>query len=122
MIFISGLSGVITLALWIPGRSTATTVVYGAVFGFASGGFISLLPAVVAQISDLRDIGTRTGIAFFFAALGALTGSPIGGAIVAEQGGKFLGLQLFCGIVMTASMAWFIAARTLMAGFKLTKV
>ncbi|KAI1086677.1 MFS general substrate transporter [Rostrohypoxylon terebratum] len=122
MIFISGLSGVITLALWIPGRSTATTVVYGAVFGFASGGFISLLPAVVAQISDLRDIGTRTGIAFFFAALGALTGSPIGGAIVAEQGGKFLGLQLFCGIVMTASMVWFVAARALQAGFRITKV
>ncbi|KAI1097254.1 MFS general substrate transporter [Jackrogersella minutella] len=122
MIFISGLSGVITLALWVPGKSTATTVVYGAVFGFASGGFISLLPAVIAQISDLREIGTRTGIAFFFAALGALTGSPIGGAIVSAQAGKFLGLQLFCGIVMTMSMVWFVCARFIQVGFRYTKV
>ncbi|KAI1210267.1 MFS general substrate transporter [Annulohypoxylon truncatum] len=122
MIFIAGLSGVITLALWVPGKSTAATVVYGAVFGFASGGFISLLPAVVAQISDIREIGTRTGVAFFFAALGALTGSPIGGAIVSAQGGKFLGLQLFCGIVMTASMAWFVLSRSLLVGFKWIKV
>ncbi|KAL7619469.1 hypothetical protein AAE478_010008 [Parahypoxylon ruwenzoriense] len=122
MIFISGLSGVITLALWVPGKSTATTVVYGAVFGFASGGFISLLPAVVAQISDLREIGTRTGIAFFFAALGALTGSPIGGAIVSAQHGSFLGLQLFCGCVMTVSMFWFVASRALQVGFRFTKV
>ncbi|KAI1398650.1 MFS general substrate transporter [Hypoxylon fuscum] len=122
MIFISGLSGVITLALWVPGKSTATTVVYGAIFGFASGGFISLLPAVIAQISDLREIGTRTGIAFFAAALGALTGSPIGGAIVGAQNGDFLGLQLFCGCVMTVSMFWFIAARALQVGFKITKV
>ncbi|KAI4861671.1 MFS general substrate transporter [Hypoxylon rubiginosum] len=122
MIFISGLSGVITLALWVPGKSTATTVVYGAVFGFASGGFISLLPAVIAQISDLREIGTRTGIAFFAAALGALTGSPIGGAIVSANGGSFLGLQLFCGIIMTISMFWFIAARTIQVGFKFIKI
>lgn len=122
MIFISGLSGVITLALWVPGKSTATTVVYGAVFGFASGGFISLLPAVVAQISDIREIGTRTGIAFFSSALGALTGSPIGGAIVSAQGGRFLGLQLFCGIVMTMSMVCFIASRTIQVGLTLKKI
>ncbi|KAI8961462.1 riboflavin transporter MCH5 [Daldinia sp. FL1419] len=116
MIFISGLSGIITLALWVPGKSTATTVVYGAVFGFASGGFISLLPAIVAQISDIREIGIRSGIGFFVAAIGALTGSPIGGAIVNANGGSFLGLQLFCGISMTASMLCFIAARTAQVG------
>ncbi|KAI1653476.1 riboflavin transporter MCH5 [Daldinia decipiens] len=122
MIFISGLSGIITLALWIPGESTATTVTYGAIFGFASGGFISLLPSLIAQISDIREIGIRTGMAFFAAAVGALIGSPIGGAIVSANGGKYLGLQLFCGIVMTISMLWFIAARTLQVGLKITKI
>ncbi|KAI0849428.1 riboflavin transporter MCH5 [Daldinia vernicosa] len=122
MIFISGLSGIITLALWVPGKSTATTVAYGAVFGFASGGFISLLPAVIAQISDIREIGIRSGIALFVSSLGALTGSPIAGAIVNANGGSFLGLQLFCGIVMTISMCWFIASRTIQVGFKITKI
>ncbi|KAI2606752.1 MFS general substrate transporter [Hypoxylon sp. NC1633] len=122
MVFISGLSGIITLALWVPAQSTAATVVYGAIFGFSSGGFISLMPAVIAQISDIREIGTRTGVAFIGAAFGALTGSPIGGAIIAAQGGSFLGTQIFCGVVMMVGMLCFLVARTLVVGFKIAKV
>ncbi|KAI5919343.1 major facilitator superfamily domain-containing protein [Camillea tinctor] len=123
MILISGLTGVITLALWVPGRSTAATIVYGAVFGFASGGYISLLPALIAQISDIREIGTRNGVALFVGGLGALTGSPIGGAIVAAQGGRsYLGLQLFCGLTMTVGMLWFVGSRTAQVGVKLVKI
>ncbi|KAI1505079.1 major facilitator superfamily domain-containing protein [Biscogniauxia marginata] len=123
MILISGLSGVITLALWIPGRSTAATIVYGGVFGFASGGYISLLPAIIAQISDIREIGTRSGIALFVGSLGALTGSPIGGAIVAAQGGStYLGLQLFCGLAMTVGMLWFAASRGVQVGVRVVKI
>ncbi|KAI5859788.1 MFS general substrate transporter [Durotheca rogersii] len=122
MIVISGLSAVITLGLWVPGRSMAATVTYGAVFGFSSGGFISLMPALVAQISDLREIGTRSGIAFLFFAFGALTGSPIGGAIVSAQHGDFLGLQLFCGCTMIAATFAFAVARTMQVGLHLAKV
>ncbi|KAH6653061.1 major facilitator superfamily transporter [Truncatella angustata] len=122
MIFITALSGVITLALWIPGTSTGALIAYGIIFGFSSGGFISLAPACVAQISDIREIGIRTGTAFAVQSLGALTGSPIGGAIVKSMGGKYLGLQLFCGCVMTASVFVFIAARYVQHGFKLVKV
>ncbi|KAH9985673.1 MFS general substrate transporter [Xylariaceae sp. FL0662B] len=122
MILISGLSGVITLALWIPGKTAGATIAYGAVFGFASGGFISLAPACVAQISDLREIGTRTGVMFLFSALGALTGSPIGGAILARQGGAYLGLQLFSGVAMVMGMCLFALSRWLQVGFKMVKV
>ncbi|KAI1339841.1 major facilitator superfamily domain-containing protein [Xylariaceae sp. FL0016] len=122
MILIVGISGLITLALWIPGRSTATTITYGAIYGFASGGYISLVPAVVAQISDIREIGTRNGVVLFCGGLGALTGSPIGGAIVASQGGSYLGLQLFCGLSIIVGMLWFFASRTVQVGLKITKV
>ncbi|KAK9412855.1 putative Major facilitator superfamily (MFS) profile domain-containing protein [Seiridium unicorne] len=122
LIFITLLSGVITLALWIPGKSTAAIIVYGVIFGFSSGGFISLMPACVAQISDIRQIGTRTGTAYMVQALGALTGPPIGGAIVRSMNGKYLGLQLFCGLVMTTSVFFFAAARYAQQGFKLVKV
>ncbi|KAI1187680.1 major facilitator superfamily domain-containing protein [Nemania serpens] len=121
MIFISALSGVITLALWIPGsKSTAAIILYGAIFGFASGGIISLLPACMAQISDIREIGTRNGVNLFFAAIGALTGSPIGGAI---SGGKqYLGLQIFTGISMLAGSLLYVIARTVLVGLKPAKV
>lgn len=122
MICITLLSGVITLGLWIPGTSTGALIAYGIIFGFSSGGFISLAPACIAQISDIREIGVRTGTAFGVQAFGALTGSPIGGALVRSMNGSYLGLQLFCGIVMTASVFFFMAARYAQQGFKLVKV
>jgi MFS family permease len=119
-IVITSISAIFTLALWIPGHSNATIIVYLVIFGFASGGFISLGPACIAQISDIRQIGTRTGTAFAFMAIGALTGSPIGGAIVTAQHGDFLGLQLFCGFAMVVSVIIFIAARYVQVGFKVS--
>jgi hypothetical protein len=53
MIVITALSGIVTLALWIPGKSTAAIVVYGVLFGLTSGGFVSLLPACIAQLSQV---------------------------------------------------------------------
>ncbi|GJC91276.1 major facilitator superfamily transporter [Colletotrichum higginsianum] len=122
MIFITFVSAVFCLGLWIPGKSNAAIIVFLVIFGFSSGGFISLAPACIAQISDIRQIGVRTGTAFAVQSFGALTGSPIAGAIVASQGGSYLGLQLFCGFSMLASVGVFFAARTAQVGLHLKKV
>ncbi|SPQ24142.1 76a18f0d-88bf-486b-9890-414bf5a9291d [Thermothielavioides terrestris] len=61
MIFITALCALIVLALWIPGRSNTALIIFAMVFGFSSGSFISLGPSLVAQISDIRQIGVRTG-------------------------------------------------------------
>lgn len=123
MTFITALSGIITLALWIPGsQNTAAIIVYAIIFGFSSGGFISLIAVCIAQISDIREIGLRSGVAFLVQALGALTGPPIGGAILASQHGGYVGLQLFCGFAMLCSAFAFAAARYAQAGFKIIKV
>jgi MFS family permease len=121
MIMITALSAVISLALWIPGKNTAAIVVYAILFGFASGGFISLGPALIAQISDIRQIGVRTGTAFALMSFGALTGSPIAGAINQRQGGGYLGLQLFCGFSMLAAVFIFTAARFVQVGWVVKK-
>jgi MFS family permease len=121
MICITALSAVITLALWIPGKSEGAIIAYAILFGFSSGGFIGMAPALVAQISDIRQIGIRTGTAFAVQSFGGLTGSPIAGAIVAAQGGQFLGLQLFCGLTMAASVLSYFAARWMLVGPVLKK-
>ncbi|KAI4862718.1 major facilitator superfamily transporter [Hypoxylon rubiginosum] len=122
MIIITALSAVFTLSLWIPGRGSAAIVVYGAIFGFTSGGYVSIGAPCIAQISDIREIGTRTGTAYLLQALGGLIGSPIAGALVSKMGGNYLGLQLFCGISMCVSVAFNLAARHAQVGFKLAKV
>lgn len=122
MILITFISGLFCLAVWVPVKSTAGILVFTIIFGFSSGGFISLGPTLIAQISDISQIGTRVGTSYAIMAFGALTGSPLAGAIVSSQNGKYLGLQLFCGCTMLASTVVFVAARYTLVGFKVTKV
>ncbi|GJD01006.1 riboflavin transporter MCH5 [Colletotrichum higginsianum] len=123
MIIIATLTGIACLALWIPIQNNAGILVFTAAFGFLSSGLTSIGPTLIAQISDIREIGARTGTAFAFQSFGALTGSPIASAIVDARGGEYLGLQLFCGFSILASAGVFASARHVQAGgFKLKKV
>lgn len=126
MLLITSFTGVLTLALWIPGSSsTAALVMYAVAFGLGSGGYISTFPACVSQISPPAEIGTRIGVASFVNAVGALTGSPLGGALIKSSPDgteSFLGLQLFCGATMVASVFVYGAARYKQAGFRWEQV
>lgn len=118
MISVTMLSAIVTLAVWIPAHgSSAGIIVFTALFGFASGGFVSLMSALIAHVSDIRQIGIRTGTGMAVMSFGALTGSPIAGAIVQSQGGGYLGLQLFCGLCMLTSVVIFAVARGVLVGF-----
>jgi MFS family permease len=127
MMIITAITGILTLALWIPGSSnTGAIITYAVVFGFGSGGYVSIFPACVAQISPSAEVGTRIGLAALMNGFGALTSSPLGGALISKdrhQGvTSYLGLQLFCGITMVASVAAYGVARYMQSGLKWTKV
>ena len=97
-------------------------ILFSAFYGFSSGALVSLAPALVAQISDIRQIGVRTGSMFMVVSVAALVGNPIGGALLTEDHGDYLHLQIFCGIMMAAGSFVFIAARVSLAGLKWEKV
>ncbi|KAI9901990.1 hypothetical protein N3K66_003807 [Trichothecium roseum] len=122
MIVVCAVSAIFCLAVWIPITDTAGILVFTVIFGFSSGGFISLVPTLIAQISDIQQIGTRVGAAFAVQSLGALVGSPIGGAIVDAMDGDYLGLQLFCGCSMIVGVAFMVSARYVQVGFTFKKV
>lgn len=119
-----GAAGVITLALWLPGVDSIPALwAYAVLFGFVAGSIYSLAPACVAQVSNIREVGTRTGIAFTMGSIGVLISPPIAGAILQSMEGKhYWGLQLFCGLEMLAGMLCFGAARVLQEGWRWTKV
>lgn len=117
MLIVSALTGIIVFALWIPGTSTAAIIAFAIIYGFTTGGFISLTPALVAQIVDIRLLGTRVGTLFAVSSFAGLTGSPIGGAIFSAAGGTYLGLQLFCGAVIILGTVAFLLARVRQAGW-----
>ena len=114
-------STIIVLALWIPGTSNAAIIVFSILYGFASGAFVAMVAALVAQVSDIRQIGVRNGTNFFVISWAALTGNPIAGALISEHHGGYLGLQLFCGIVIFVGALFFIASRHVQVGPGLKK-
>jgi len=118
MILTTFFSAIIVLALWLPSHSNAPIIVFAAFYGFASGAFVSMAPACIAQISDIREIGTRSGTMFAIVSIAALCGNPIGGALLAGEDGDFSHLQIFTGVVMMVGAVGFVASRYTLVGFK----
>lgn len=99
---------------WIKIENTAGVVVFCILYGFFSGAFLSLGPAVTAGLSPSVDaFGSRLSILFMPAAAGVLIGNPIAGAILKNG---WTGLQVFCGTCIAAAVLLAIAARVARTG------
>ncbi|KAJ5621358.1 monocarboxylate permease [Penicillium herquei] len=113
--FAAGLSTVIVFALWLPGHSPGLAIAFSAVFGFTSGTYTAISPALVAQISDISEIGTRSGSLYAVMSIAALTGSPIGGALLANANGSYWEMQVFTGVMLAVGTLFYIVARWYLA-------
>lgn len=120
MIVMCFFTGTITLALWIPASSNAAIIVYAPLFGFSSGAAIGLTPALIAQISDVREIGARTGAMFGFASIAALTSAPIGGSLLDDHLGvhKYRHTKIWGGAFCLIGAVFYMVARMYLAGRK----
>lgn len=90
---------------WTSVDNAAGNVAFAVLYGFFSGGVVSLAQVVLAAITqDLDRLGTRLGMVAIIKGIGSLIGPPISGAIVKGTGGRYLGVQLFAafGIMITA--------------------
>ena len=66
MIAVAAMSGISILAIWLPilyHPSTAGTIVFGIIYGLASGGFVSLMSPCVVSLCDGRveELGPKLG-------------------------------------------------------------
>jgi MFS family permease len=104
------IAGIWILALWIPSCNDASRIAFACLYGFFSGAYISQLPALVAQVSPLRDMGIRTGLVFFCSAIPALTSNPIAGAILGENN-NWIGAKAFAGIMCLIGTCFVLATR-----------
>jgi MFS family permease len=119
MIVLTVFSGIINLALWLPAHSNAPIIVFAALYGFASGCTLSIIPAMVATLSDPRKLGVRNGALYAVSSIGVLIGSPIAGAIVNSQNGGFSGLIIFSGVTLLIGTVFAIFSRTAQVGLTL---
>ncbi|OAA71158.1 Major facilitator superfamily domain, general substrate transporter [Cordyceps fumosorosea ARSEF 2679] len=112
------IAGALVLAMWIPGTENAVTIAFAALFGLFSGAYIALLVALIAQVSPIREIGYRNGIACLAQSVGGLLATPIAGAILARPGG-LVGIKVYAGVFLLAGTTSVLLARLVLTKFKL---
>lgn len=120
MISICLLSIIFIFAVWIPATNNAITIAFAALYGFASGAYVSIMPTLVAEITkDMSKLGVRNGTSFAIISIAVLIGSPISGALISANDGKFYGLQAFAGGTLAVGTLVIFATRTTLVGSKL---
>jgi MFS family permease len=116
MIITTFLSALFVLAAWIPAHSTAPFIVFAVLVGFTNGAYVALTSSLVAQISDIKKIGTRNGTNWFMYGIGALIGTPIAGTLIQRNNGGYLYMQIFAGLAMFVSGCLFVGSRYVQIG------
>lgn len=123
MILMSLLASLCVLVIWLPGRnSDAGIIAFSAAFGFSSGAYVSLAPALMLQISERKVAGLNIGMMYAMASFAALVGSPLGGSIIDSWGGRYQGIMMFCGFMEMVGVLFFLLARWMQAGLAIKKV
>ncbi|GAA5856087.1 hypothetical protein JCM8547_002973 [Rhodosporidiobolus lusitaniae] len=95
------LSGIL-IFVFIPACKTAGGLIaFCILFGFASGAYVSMMPAATASMTqDMTQVGHRLATMFLIISLTALTGTPISGAIISHQDGSYTGATIFSGVTV----------------------
>lgn len=126
---------------WIAVKSTTGLWIFAVFYGTVSAGLTVLFPVVLASFTaDPQKLGVRSGMCFSvsvsvslrmhahqadkhpFQSFAILISSPIAGALIENEGGGFLGLQLFTGTSMALASVMFLSVRLVTSGFRVEKV
>jgi MFS family permease len=74
--------GILCLLFWTFATNIPAVVAFSVLYGFCSGIFISVTPAVVGELSPKDKLGARIGAFFGLTAIATLAGSPAAGALI----------------------------------------
>ncbi|KAJ7121840.1 MFS general substrate transporter [Mycena crocata] len=105
------LSGMLCTLFWLFAKSLVPLMLFAAAYGFTSGAFISVITPCVAQISDIRQIGSRIGILYSIISFPSLVGGPAAGALLEAGKGSYTGMILFAGLSVVAGSFLILAAK-----------
>lgn len=104
------MSGVFVLALWLPCHGEALLIVLALLFGFSSGAFVSLPPAVIGQLFGVDKIKDRMSLFLLSCFPGSLVGAVIAGSFLptsapAGDTSGYPKLIIFSGVFFLGSAA-----------------
>ncbi|KAJ2844418.1 hypothetical protein IWW36_005197 [Coemansia brasiliensis] len=101
------------LVLWLPFESGGTLIACSIVYGLFCGGFIGLLPVVMADLWGVQRISTIIGLLYMANFVGTMVGAPSSGAILDNIGNgiNYKPTIIFSGVFMLCASLFFMALR-----------
>lgn len=87
----------LSFAAWAGHGAYASLVLFTVVMGSAYGGWVVLLPAVVAEIFGVEGLGATLGALYSGSAISAIMGTPLAGLII-DKTGDYRGAAVLAGI------------------------
>ncbi|PLB48785.1 monocarboxylate permease-like protein, mch4 [Aspergillus steynii IBT 23096] len=105
---------IIMAGVWLPCGSHSEDTIYAvvAIFGFGSGGWLSLAPVCAGQLCDTKDYGRFYGTVYSVASFGVLVTVPAGGQLLQATTPRvligFYSAVLLVGFVSVAMSRWAI--------------
>ncbi|KAF2762457.1 MFS monocarboxylate transporter [Pseudovirgaria hyperparasitica] len=97
---------------WIAVKSIKGLYVFSIFFGLVNGGVQGMILAGLPSLTtDLSKMGTRSGMVLTVVSFATLTGPPLAGALIHEDAGGFLYLQIWGGLSMLIGAGFLLAAR-----------
>ncbi|KAF5381427.1 hypothetical protein D9757_009053 [Collybiopsis confluens] len=112
-------TGVLTgglVFMLLASKSVAATVIFAIIYGFSSGGFVSLIGPVAATFAkNINEVGTRMGLLTFVSSFAMLTGSPISGALLAAPHYYWFRPVVFSAVVVLFGSALIVISRGMQA-------
>ncbi|CAG7924988.1 unnamed protein product [Penicillium olsonii] len=105
---------IILAGVWLPygSHDEVTLYVIVAIFGFGSGGWLSLAPVCAGQLCDTKDYGRFYGTVYSVASFGVLLTVPIGGQLLQSTTPQvligFYSAVLLVGLCCVALSRWAI--------------
>jgi MFS family permease len=103
---------IVMASVWIPfgSHSDATLYAVVAIFGFGSGGWISLAPVCAGQLCRTEEYGRFYGTIYSIAAFGVLLTVPVGGELLQSTTPQalvgFYAAVLLIGLISVALSRW----------------
>ncbi|KAI9167810.1 Riboflavin transporter MCH5 protein [Paramyrothecium foliicola] len=96
---------------WIVIHNLGGIIAFVIVYGFLTGGVMSLVPSALLVISpDVGVVGTRLGMGSVLAGIGFLLGPPVAGVIEEKSEGGYTGLSLFAAMTYLAALVVLVVA------------
>ena len=113
----------VLLYCWAAVSSSNGLNAFAVVYGLFAAGIQSLFPATLSSLTtDLKKSGVRMGMCFSVVSLACLTGSPIAGALIEKDGGRYLHAQLYAGSIMVVGSALLVMTRVAKIGWRRGRV